>query len=195
MQARTIDCTEALFEQVIAHMMQPSSRLPQGRLDDHDSAVRCEKWQKLADNRSPLCRRVGRGREQFIQAIRHDHEIIRPAPHYLLTKVAFEWILQIALDTAETCVGYSHLLTIGIPQPFRITQWCVGCIDSQDLYSFRPIRTAMPQPIQQGYGSSSWATTKVEHRHRAVWCFMTTVVRQLIQQNLDFGEVHREKIR
>src|SRR6267143_3761724 len=102
MQTGTIDRTKALLEQVITHMMQRSSRLPQGRLDDHDGAVRCEKRQKLRDNRSTRFRRVGRCRKQFIETIRHDNEVIRPTPHNLLAEIAFERMFQIALDTPKS---------------------------------------------------------------------------------------------
>ena len=101
MQAGTIDRTEALLEQVIAHLMQCPGRLPQGRLDDHDGAVRCEKRQELCDNRSTLCRGIDRCRKQFIETVRHDNQVIWPAPHNLLAKIAFERMLQIALDTPE----------------------------------------------------------------------------------------------
>ncbi len=144
MQAGAIDGTEALFEQAIAHLMQPSGRLPQSRLDDHDGAVRCEKRQKLSDNRSPLCRRVNRCREQFIQTIRHNDEIIRPAPHNLLTEIPFQWMLQVALHTAKACVGYSNLVAVGLPQFLSILQRGLGRIGRQDRYRLRPFRTAMP---------------------------------------------------
>src|SRR6267143_2976943 len=131
MQAGTIDRTKALLEQVITHMMQRSSRLPQRRLDNHDGAVRCEKRQELRDNYSTLCRGIDRCRKQFIEAVRHDNEVIRPASHNLLTKIAFERMFQITLDTPETFAGYSDLLAIGLPQPFRVAQWCMGRIGSQ----------------------------------------------------------------
>jgi hypothetical protein len=103
-------------------MMQRSSRLPQGRLDDHDGAVRREERQELRDNRSTLCRGIYRCRKQFIEAVRHDNEVIRPAPHNLHTKIAFERMFQVALDTPEMFAGYSNLLAIGLPQPFRVPQ-------------------------------------------------------------------------
>jgi hypothetical protein len=83
-------------------MMQRPSRLPQCRLDDHDGPVRCEERQELCDNRSTLGRGIDHCRKQFIEAIRHDHEVIRPAPHNLLTKIAFERMFQIALDTPKS---------------------------------------------------------------------------------------------
>ena len=150
MEAGTIHRTKPLLEQVIPHMMQRSSRLPQGRLNDHDGAVRCEKRQELANNRSPLCRGIYRCREQFIETVRHDNEVIGPAPHNLLTKIAFEGMFQIALETAETFAGYPHPLAIGLPQPLRVPQWCGRSIGSQDRHSFCPLRAALPQPIQQG---------------------------------------------
>ena len=128
-------------------MMQRSSRLPQGRLDDHDGAVRCEKRQELRDNHSTLCRGIDRSRKQFIEAVRHDNEVIRPAPHNLLTEIAFERMFQVALDTPETFAGYSDLLAIGLPQLLRLPQWCVGRIAGQYRHRFRPLGVAMPQPI------------------------------------------------
>src|SRR5512141_2929281 len=107
---------------MIAHLMQRSGRLPQGRLDDHDGAVRGKKWQELADHRSSLYRRICRGRKQFIQGICDEDEIIRPAPYKLLTKVALERMFQVTLDTSEDWARYSDLLTIGLPQPLRVMQ-------------------------------------------------------------------------
>jgi hypothetical protein len=101
-------------------MMQRSSGPLQCRLDNHDGAVRCEERQKLRDNYSTLCRRIDRCRKQFIEAVRHDNEVIRSATHNLGTKVAFERMFQIALDTPETFAGYSDLLAIGLPQSLRV---------------------------------------------------------------------------
>ena len=124
METGTIHRTKALLEQVITHAMQRSGRLPQGRLDDHDGTVRCEKWQKLRDNRSTLDRGIDRCRKQFIETVRHDNEVIWPAPHNLLAEIAFERMFQVTLDTPETFAGYSNLLAIGLPQPLRVLQWC-----------------------------------------------------------------------
>src|ERR1044071_6962695 len=137
MQAGAIDRTKVLLEQVIAYLMQRAGRLPQSRLDDHDGAVRCEKRQELSDNRSAPYQRIDRWRKQFIEAVRHNNQIIRPAPHNLLTKITLERMFQIALDTSETCVGYSNLVAVGLPQSLRVLQGCVGRIGSQDRYSFR----------------------------------------------------------
>src|SRR5580765_4463934 len=126
MQAGTINRTKALLEQLIADLMQCPSRLPHGRLDDHDGAARCEIRQELCNNRSTLCRGIDRCRKQFIETVRHDNEVIWPAPHNLLAKIAFEWMLQIALDTPEARNGYSNLLAIGLPQPLRVLQRCAG---------------------------------------------------------------------
>src|SRR5580765_5483114 len=101
MQTGTIDRTEALLEQVIAHLVQRSGRLPHGRLYDHDGAVWCKKRQELRDNRSALCRGIDRCRKQFIETIRHDNQVIGPTPHNLFAKIAFERMLQITLDAAE----------------------------------------------------------------------------------------------
>src|SRR5467141_1787647 len=120
MQAGTIDRTKALLEQVVTHMMQCSSRLPQSRLDNHDGAVRCEKRQELRDNHSTLCRGIDQCRKQFIETVRHDNEVIRPASHNLFTKIAFERMFHVAIDTPETFAGYYNLLAIGLPQHFRI---------------------------------------------------------------------------
>jgi hypothetical protein len=102
MQTRTIDGTNALLEQVITHMMQRSSRLPQCRLNDQDGAVRCEERQELRHNRSALCGGIDRCRKQFIEAVRHDNQIIGPAPHNLLAEITLERMFQVALDTPKS---------------------------------------------------------------------------------------------
>jgi hypothetical protein len=102
MQTGTIDRTQALLEQVITHMMQRTSRLPQGRLDDHDGAVRCEKRQELRDNHRTLCWGIDRCKKQFIEAVRHDNKVVRPTPHNLFSQIAFERMFQVALDTPKS---------------------------------------------------------------------------------------------
>src|SRR4026207_1043777 len=116
MQAGTIDCAKVLLKQVITQLVQLSSRLLQCRFYDHDGAVRREKRQELADNRSPLCRRIGCCRKPIAAGGCEDHEIIGRTPHKLLTEIPFERMFQIALDVTKACAGYSHLLAIGLPQ-------------------------------------------------------------------------------
>ena len=81
-----------------------------------------EKRQELPDNRSSLCRRIGRCRKQFVEAVRHDHEVIGPTPHNLLTEIPFERMFQIALDATKALAGYSNLMAVGLPQSLRILQ-------------------------------------------------------------------------
>ena len=85
--------------------------------------MRCEKRQKLANNRSPLCRGIGRRCKQFIEAICHDDEVIGSALRNLLAEIAFERMFQIAPKAPKACAGYSNLLTIGIPQILCLLQW------------------------------------------------------------------------
>jgi hypothetical protein len=120
MQAGTVDRAKTLLEHMIACMMQRSCCLLQCWLDDHDGTVRGKERQKLRHNRSTLRGGIDRRRKQFIETIRQNNEVIWPMTHNLFTKVAFEWMFQVALDTPETFAGYSYLPTIGLPQFPRV---------------------------------------------------------------------------